>query len=82
MLKLLLLIPILGCVPFIFIKSESNIPHPASPAGPLAASGHGTSSPVAPGGIEGENINLKANSLMKQIALISSLLNLFVSIIL
>ena len=47
MLKLLLLIPIIGCIPLMFIKNDTN-----------------------------DSINLKSNSLMKQIALSASLINL------
>jgi hypothetical protein len=59
MLKLLLLIPILGCLPLIFIggSNESNTDHASV--------------------ISRE----KTNSLMKNIALGTSLLNLFISII-
>jgi hypothetical protein len=66
MLKLLLLIPILGCLPLIFI---------------------GGSSPAGTGSVESNSdhasvINReRTNSLMKNIALGTSLLNLFISII-
>jgi hypothetical protein len=58
MLKLLLLIPILGCLPLIFIGGSNE----ASPSGTVIS-------------------REKTNSLMKNIALGTSLINLFISII-
>jgi hypothetical protein len=60
MLKLLLIVPLLGCLPLIFIKDNS-----------------------AQGGLSQQSEgNAKTNSLMKNIALGTSLINLFISIIL
>jgi len=58
MLKLLLLIPILGCLPLIFIGGSNEATVTSSPLG-----------------------REKTNSLMKNIALGTSLITLFISII-
>jgi len=58
MLKLLLLIPILGCLPLIFIGGENSASNEATIAN-----------------------RERTNSLMKNIALGTSLINLFISII-
>lgn len=68
MLKLLLIIPILGCLPLMFIKSES-------PISPVTSQGSSTVGSLA---LVKDN---KANSYLKCIALTASLINLFISIL-
>jgi hypothetical protein len=67
MLKLLLIIPILGCIPLMFIKSES-------PISPITSSDSSTVSAVS-------LVDNQANSYLKSIALFASLINLFISIL-
>jgi hypothetical protein len=81
MLKLLLIIPLLGCLPLIMIKSEpkalmsnetqSQANSSLSPLGPLAA----------PSALKGGDAHAHNKTLMKSIALAASLLNLFLSIV-